>query len=108
VSRATREGAVRGAGTPVFTKQQDVQLAPDLRTVRLPPVVDTQRVEWPVNPFGALPSGESGAGSVVEISVVDAASGVSVPLQSVTGSAMPVYFRIPLGGHGTFVLVAGL
>ena len=84
------------------TSSRNAQLSPSLPTDSLPPVVDTMRTVWPINPYGGLSKGEVPLGSVIEFSLLDAGNhsigDLNLPDMPVTGSSsMPVHFRVPLG-----------
>ena len=95
VTRAVAD-AVSGASS------RNAQLSPSLPTDSLPPVVDTMRTVWPINPYGGLSKGEVPLGSVMEFSMLDAGNhsigDLNLPDMPVAGSnSMPVHFRVPLG-----------
>jgi len=77
----------------------DVQLSPYLNTSTLPPIVDTMRTTWPVNPFGALPGDSAALGAVMEFSLLSPGTGAGLRLPNVSAASnsMPVHFRIPVG-----------
>jgi hypothetical protein len=95
VSRAESE-VVSVTGT------YNAQLSPSLPTDGLPPVVDTIRIVWPINPYGSLSKGETPLGFVMDFFLLDAGNhsigDLNLPDMPVAGSSsMPVHFRVPLG-----------
>jgi hypothetical protein len=88
------------------TGSNNAQLSSSLPTDSLPPVVDTIRTVWPINPYGSLNKGEVPLGSVMEFSMLDAGNhsigDLNLPDMPVAGSSsMPVHFRVPLGAQGS-------
>ena len=69
----------------------------DADPMDLPPVVDTRRVVWPLNPYAGVPLDGIAAGPVTEVSLADASSGTELIVPQ--GRAGPaVQLRGPIGG----------
>jgi hypothetical protein len=95
VARSTRDylSAVSLGGLVAVSATSDADLA------GFPAVTDTQRVVWPMNPFGQLPEGEAAGGRVTELTLLDAGNGapVELPPQAAAASPPRVALLVSLG-----------